>query len=598
MRKVLLFCLVMVLSITLFGQTEKKITILYTNDLHSRLTGFAPEADYTPLTMNDDNTIGGFARIAAIIKAEKDKNIGTTIAIDGGDFLMGTLFHTLEVETGFQLQLMKKMGYNVVCLGNHEFDFGCEKLATLIISSIEGGEIPDLLMGNVMFDKKDMWDDTLEKLYADSIIERKMILTEDNIKIGFFSILGKDADNVAPDAKPVTFTKQSSFAKKMVKELKEDNCDIIVCVSHSGLLKDENGEWKGEDYTLAQKVKGIDIIISGHTHSKLDQPIVVNGVIIVQAGAYGKFVGRLSVAYTNGNLRFENYDLIPVDDKILGDRIINQLIDEQKKKIESRILMPLGMDYIDPVVESSFLLEGSETGNFMDSNLGPMVADAIHFYVNNNNSYGTDVSMVAAGVIRDNIVPGVQTAPDIFRVMSLGSGEDSVPGYPLSRLYVTGKELKNILEILQVAYKSSPDNYCYYSGIRVEYNPDKGLLRKIKQIEILKSDGSSVKVDFSKKNKSLYSVTANSYMLNFLGLIKQMSFWLINVVPKDINGIRVSDMKTVIIDFDEEHEEVQEGKEWLALIEFLGSMKDTNGNGIPDLDNSYSDPAKCFFPVD
>ncbi len=90
--------------------------------------------------------------------------------------------------------------------------------------------------------------------------------------------------------------------------------------------------------------------------------------------------------------------------------------------------------------------------------------------------------MVAAGVIRDKIVPGEQAAPDIFRVMSLGSGKDDVPGYPLSRLYVTGKELKSILEILQVAYKSSPDNYCYYSGIRVEYNPDKGLLRKSEKL--------------------------------------------------------------------------------------------------------------------
>ena len=77
--------------------------------------------------------------------------------------------------------------------------------------------------------------------------------------------------------------------------------------------------------------------------------------------------------------------------------------------------------------------------------------------------------MVAVGVIRDRIVPGEQTAADIFRIMSMGTGQDLVPGYPLARLYVTGKELKSILEILQVAYKSTPANYCYYSGIRVEF---------------------------------------------------------------------------------------------------------------------------------
>jgi 5'-nucleotidase len=181
--------------------------------------------------------------------------------------------------------------------------------------------------------------------------------------------------------------------------------------------------------------------------------------------------------------------------------------------------------------------------------------------------------------------------------MPLGSGKDDVPGYPLSRLYVTGKELKSILEILQVAYKSSPDNYCYYSGLRVEYDPERGLLKKISKIEIVHSDGSVADVDFLKKNKSLYSITANSYMLEFIGIIKKMSFGLINVVPKDAAGNWVKDMKMAVIDMDENREGVQEGKEWLALMEFLSSMKDTNGNGIPDIDKKYAGPVKCFFPV-
>ena len=76
-----------------------------------------------------------------------------------------------------------------------------------------------------------------------------------------------------------------------------------------------------------------------------------------------------------------------------------------------------------------------------------------------------------------------------------------------------------------------------------------------------------------------------------------MSFGLINVVPKDFDGNQVIDMKTAVIDMDENKEGVQEGKEWLALIEFLSSMRDTNGNGIPDIDKKYTGPVKCFFPV-
>jgi 5'-nucleotidase/UDP-sugar diphosphatase len=325
--------------------------------------------------------------------------------------------------------------------------------------------------------------------------------------------------------------------------------------------------------------------------------LIINGIPIVQAGEFGQFVGRLSLTCSDGNLRVDNYKLIAVDDKILGDKNVNDLIEEQKERITTEILKPLAMDYDKPVAETDFIMEGNDSGNFLESNLGPVVADAIHYYVNKRSVNGTDVSMVAAGMLFDKILPGIQTAPDLFRVMPLGSGKDEVPGYPLSRLYVTGKELKSILEILQVAYKSSPDNYCYYSGIRVEFDPEKGLLKKIKMIEIFHSDGSVIKVDFSKKNKSLYSVTADSYMLEFIGIIKKMSFGLINVVPKDSDGNKVTDMKTTVIDMDKNMDGVQEGKEWLALIEYFGSMKDTNGNGIPDIDKKYAAPLKSFFPV-
>ena len=409
--------------------------------------------------------------------------------------------------------------------------------------------------------------------------------------------MGKVADENAAFAPPVTFSKQIPFAKRMVKELQDEKCDIIICLSHSGVSKDKNGEWGGEDVELAKKVKGIDVIISGHTHTRLDKPIIVNGIPVVQTGEYGQFVGKLTLAYNNGNVSVEGYSLIPVDDRIPGDPAIHQLIEDQKKVVNSEILNPLGMDYNTPVAETDFLLECNEQGDIKGSNLGPMVADAIYRYVNNHNKQGTDLSMVAVGVIRDRIVPGIQTAPDIFRVMSMGSGKDNVPGYPLSRLYVTGKELKSILEILQVAYKSAPENYCYYSGVRVEFNPDNGLLRKIKYIEVIHSDGKTSVVDFSRKNKTLYSITANSYMLEFIGIIKKMSFGLINVVPKDSDGNPVVDMKTAVIDMDEGRAGLQEGKEWLALMELIASMKDNNGNGIPEIDNKYSVPVKSFFQV-
>jgi 5'-nucleotidase len=274
------------------------------------------------------------------------------------------------------------------------------------------------------------------------------------------------------------------------------------------------------------------------------------------------------------------------------------MIEEQKEKINLEILKPLGLDYNKPVAGTAFKIEGNDMGDYLNSNLGPFIADAIHFYVNKHNKKGTDLSMVAAGMIFDKIVPGIQTVPDIFRVMPLGSGSDEIPGYALSRLYMKGRELKSVLEILQIAGKSDPENYCYYSGIKVDFNPHKGLFKKIRKIEIIHPGGDAINVDFSKKSKALYSVTADSYMLEFIGIIKKMSFGLINVVPKDENGNRIKEMKTMVIDMDDNLNGIQEGKEWLALIEFLGSMTDTNADGIPDIDKKYSVPVKCFFPVE
>jgi 5'-nucleotidase len=597
MKKIFISLLFILIVSGLEAQTGQKIVIIHSNDMHSHLAGFAPELDYSPLVPGNDMTVGGFARIASVISSEKEKNEGITLVLDAGDFLMGTLFQGAEVKTGFQLRLMKTMGYDVLCIGNHEFDYGPARLADIISTAAGSGEIPALLLGNAVFDPADPEDDGLEKLFSENILRRTMIINRGGIRFGFFSLLGKVATDNAAYAPPVRFSKQIASARQMVKELKDEGCDVIICLSHSGVSRDKKGRWAGEDVKLAKKVKGIDVIISGHTHTALEQPVMVNDIPIVQTGEYGKNVGSLSLEYDRGKVKVNAYSLIPVNDNITGDRHVHDLIEIQKGRINEEILKPLGLSYDKPVVETDFLLECDEGGDIRNSNLGPLVADAIHSYVNNHVRTGTDISMVAVGVIRGRIVPGYQSAPDIFRIMSMGTGNDAVPGYPLSRVYLTGKELKNVLEILQLAYRSTPANYCYYSGLRVSYDPGKMIFRKIKKIELVQGDGNTKQVDFSGKNKELYSVTANSYMLEFVGIIKKMSFGLVNVVPKDIKGNPLSDMKKAVLDFDENTPGIQEGKEWLALIEYLSSMEDTNSNNIPDIDSKYRKAIQTFVPV-
>jgi len=382
MKKTTLFLLFMMIFGSLGAQKGRQITIIHTNDLHSRLAGFAPELNYSPLSVNDDKTLGGFSRIAAIIENEKKKAGGITLVLDAGDFLMGTLFQGLEPSTGFQLRLMKKMGYDAVCIGNHEFDFGPAKLAEIINSAISNGEIPPVITSNIQFDPEDNGDDALDKLFQDGRISRTLIIEKEGIRIGLFSLMGVVADDNAAYARPVTFSRQIPAAEKMVSELKNNGCDLVICLSHSGVWRDKKGEWSGEDVELARKVKDIDVIISGHTHTTIEEPIMINNTVIVQTGEYGKSVGVLKMALDGEKSEAGEYVLVPVNDRIMGSREVAAMIDEQEVRLTNEILLPIGLGYRTPVAESDFPVECNEQGEFRNSNLGPLVADAIYNYVN------------------------------------------------------------------------------------------------------------------------------------------------------------------------------------------------------------------------
>ncbi|MBN2348796.1 MAG: bifunctional metallophosphatase/5'-nucleotidase [Bacteroidales bacterium] len=600
MKNIFLFLLLFLLTVTVYSQ-EKKLVILHTNDMHSKLNGFAPEAEYTPFTINDDKTRGGFARITTVIEQEKNARPEEVLVLDDGDFLMGTLFHALEEETGFQLPLMKKMGYDAVSIGNHEFDFGPATLANIINQSATRGEIPSLLLSNIVFSEKSPDDDNLETVYRKGIIQPYTIIEKSGIKIGLFGILGYDAIDVAPNAAPVKFSDPVKTAKKMAHFLKDEKqVDLVILLSHSGVSKTKENTWQGEDYKIAQKAKDIDIIISGHTHSYLDKPVWVGKIPIVQTGSYGENLGRIEITLENNTIKNLHYRLIPIDDNIPGNMAIQKDIDEYKKMVEERILSPIHINYDDVLVETSFDLICDEQNNLPGSNLGPFLADALYNYVNMKDSAGTDIAMIAAGMIRDKLntgETGKQTIADLFRIVSLGKGQDAIPGYPLSRVYVTGKELKSIVEILLIAYKSSTSNYIYYSGLKIHYNPTKGLLKKVQSIEIGNELSGYESVDFSKKNKFLYSITADSYMLQFVGMLKKMSFGLIKVVPKKNNGVALNSMKDAVIDFNPEQEGIQEGKEWIALLEFVRGLPDTNNNGIPNIPERYKEQRNPVIAV-
>ncbi len=576
-----------------FAQTkpEKNLIILYTNDLHSRVNAFSTGIKNPDEDSGEADTLGGFARIATLIKEEKRQNGDKVLVLDAGDFLMGTFFSMLEESTGFQLSLMKKMGYDAVTLGNHEFDFGPQTLGNIIAQSADKGGVPSLVTSNLIFSKKDTADDALERLFDQNVINTSLVVERNGLRLGIFGILGKVATSSAPRTIPVKFKDPVKTAQKYVRYLRENRkVDMIICLSHSGITMDENGDWSGEDVLLATKVPGIDLIISGHTHILLEKPVIVNGTAIALAGCYGAYMGRYEFGWENGNIKQLDARLIQLTSAVPSDTVIRHLIAEQETVISEQILKHCNLFDSTIVAETSFPLICNLDTMLEDSNLGLLISDAVWSYVNSNNPPGTDITMFPAGLISDNIFPGhtgKQTVADIFRIIPQGYGKDNIPGYPLARVYVTGHELKGIMEVLYLAPSLSRDNYIYTGGIRTTFNPEKGLLRKITSVEVGDPESGFMPVDCSKRNKTLYGITADSYVLGFVSVIKKLSKHLIVITLKNERGKPIRSIDDAIIDADPDAPGIQEVKEWMALVWFLQQQPDINGNGIGDIPENY-----------
>lgn len=361
------------LSFLLNAQTRSgNITIVHTNDMHSKLIGFSPELEYSPMSTGDDFTLGGFARIAAIIQKIQEEKNGQALVLDAGDFLMGSFFHLAEAETGFQLRLMKKMGYDAVSLGNHEFDYGPATLAKIINNARLRDEIPVITCANISFDHNNPASYDLQALFDNKTILPFHIFEKDGIRIGVFGILGYDAREVAPNMKPVIYDDAIKTAKQTSKHLKKvEKVDVVICLSHGGVKKDKNGEFTGEDVKLAESCPYIDVIIGGHSHTYLVQPIWVNDVLIAQTGSYGTHVGRMDLILNEGKITNCKYQLIQVNDDITGVASIFEEIEKQKAILNQTILAKLGYQYDQVVVKANFDLICDEVNNPAGAILDP-----------------------------------------------------------------------------------------------------------------------------------------------------------------------------------------------------------------------------------
>jgi len=572
-KATILIILVLIINyLPIFSQT---ISLLHTNDLHAHIL--------EQVTASGD-TSGGFAQISMLINKEMKNAEHPVFVADAGDFLMGTFFQMIEMETAFQLDLMNDMGYDVISLGNHEFDFGVDAFANYARKANRSG-CPPLLLSNIDYTSSKN-EQKFSDLFRDSIVQPYTIIEKEGVKVGFIGVFGQTAYDYTPNLHEYKLLNKIKTTKKYVKILQEKHhVDFIICLSHSGVYKNDKGDWDiSEDIELAKKVKGIDAIISGHTHTYLEEPIIINGTPIVQTASYGKYIGKLTLEKNNPSAT--KYKLIPVSGGRPQNGIIPEKIELQFQKLKDTLNKYIGIDYNQYILETQFSLNYLDENPEM-SNIGPLIADAIHYNVNQKDEKGTDISLIAQGMIRSGLEKGSYTLPQIFQVASLGEGNDNIPGYALSRMYFKAREIKLVLEMLEMMAKNDPTYYCHISGAEIIKDENAGFLKKIKSIKINNEESGLSNIDLSKRNKQLYAVTADTYMMRNLSMVKKKSLGLIKVIPKMNDGKPVENINQTIVDGDKNKKGIQEIKVWQSILDYAASFEDHNNNDIPDVPEKY-----------
>ena len=270
---------------------ELKITILHTNDVHSQIDPFPSNHNLYP-------NKGGFAKRASLFKELITTNPNTLI-FDAGDIFQGTpYFNFFQGE--LELNLMKKMGYNAATIGNHEFDAGLNTFQK------------NILKNDFQFISSN-YDFTNTEL--EGLIDKYKIYNKGGIKVGVFG-LGIELRGLV---NPLLYGETKYYdpvdiAKDISAKLKyEKRCDLVICISHLGHQYQND---KISDTRLAKLTSNIDLIIGGHTHTLLKEPLILNNslgkeVIINQVGSSGVYVGRIDFNFTN-NIKYSDKSIVEI----------------------------------------------------------------------------------------------------------------------------------------------------------------------------------------------------------------------------------------------------------------------------------------------
>ncbi len=444
---------------------ERKLTVLYTNDLHAHFDAqLVPWADKTRL-------IGGFANIATLVRRAKAAD-PATVYFDAGDFFAGPYVSSLTKGEAV-IDAANYLGLDAACVGNHEFDYGWQNALT----QFNKAKFP-LLNGNIFL------KGTNKLLWPHPYIIKNV----NGLRLGIIGLHEKFAFYDTTSAEMVNGVEardERVYLRKYIKELKPKT-DLIVLLIHIGIPGTQSSEGEKDvvrnhqhDIELAKSVPGVDLMVTGHPHSGIKEPIVANGTIIVSTDAYTIELGRLEITFDIQKRKitaYKNHLDFLYDDAVKDDPLMVSVIKKWKDKLKA---------ITDEVVTHSsvpMMRSYSE-----ESVMGDMVADSMLASFPNN-----DLAITNSGGLRQDIDSGPVTVGELISAFPFPN--------TIVRLRIKGSDLRDIFEhgasltngILQVSH-----------GVELVY--DEG--EKIgSRMTICRINGSDL------DDKKMYSVLTSNFL--------------------------------------------------------------------------------------
>ena len=446
-RLALLWVVVLYTALVLcsYAQT-KKLTILYTNDLHSHFESqIVPWADKT-------RKIGGFANIATLVKREKAAN-PNTVYFDAGDFFAGPYVSSLTKGEAV-IDAANYLGLDAACVGNHEFDYGWENAQ----EQFRRAKFP-MLNGNIFIKgtNKLHWN----KPY--------IIKNINGIRLGIIGLHEKFAfyDTVSAEMiKGVETRDEKVYLRKYIRELKPKT-DLIVLLIHIGIPGTQSSGGEKDvvrnhrhDIELAKAVPGVDLMITGHPHSGTPEPLVSNGTIIVSTDAYTIELGKLEITYDKKKDKitsYKNHLNYLYDDEVEDDAEMVQVINKWKEKL--KVITEEQVTTIPEPLTRSYSEE---------SVMGDMVADAM---LNAHPEF--DFAVTNSGGLRQDIDTGSVTVGELISAFPFPNTivQLEMKGSDMRAIFEHGAGLTN--GILQVS-----------KGVEVVYDESKPIGNRIVKCNI------------------------------------------------------------------------------------------------------------------